>query len=61
MDQTHVNMLMVDYHIRMIRHLVDRMVALSDSEVANILSRLDVFEEEYRRQSDYLRPKPEKE
>jgi hypothetical protein len=59
MDETLSCLLMVDYHIRMIKENVGYMVALSDSEGANILARLDVFEEEYHRQSDYLRPKPE--
>jgi hypothetical protein len=54
--ETQTCMVMVDYHIRLIRENVDQMRALADDEIANILSRLDVFEQEFRRQSDYLRP-----
>jgi hypothetical protein len=58
MEETLSRMRNVDELIGKIRLNVDRMSALSDSEVANILARLDVFEEQYRRQSDYLRPDP---
>ena len=58
MEETLSRMRKVDGLISAIRLNVDRMSALSDSEVANILARLDVFEEAYRLQSDYLRPSP---